>query len=380
MLKESGEARIIVDDWRPEEPLDQLRPMACDGGWWGYTDFTTKDSNEDISYPGPESDAEGEESEGREEDPVQTADEPRLETGGAMTPGGATPEARTGRTTSRSAGRDTLHGEPEEEPEGQEPLRSRSRDREERPSIRAMRVPGPDRQDVRDEERQRSREREGAVRALRVPGVIDEASSRRRRQNHPTFIPVMWSADEVRAYLRDRGIHDDYWDYYAHLGMLRRHHLIRRTELFGHDPRDPGWAGCGHPKEDFTGLRRTLIMRHNGYITCIVDSFCLRIQLINSVPDYVMRGGGDVLISSFAMESTSQDHHHEAMLKIQMLMTMKTQKIQPRPLQSQSLKVLRKRGSPAPRLQIAKRGARPRRFRARIRMVQQEALVVWRLW
>lgn len=105
-----------------------------------------------------------------------------------------------------------------------------------------------------------------------VPG----ASDRRRRQNIADFIPVLWGAADVRAYLRDRGSEEDYWDYYADLQMLRRHHVTCRTELFGHDPRDPGWSSCGKSREDFTGLRRTMILQHlqhNGYIMCVVDSF-----------------------------------------------------------------------------------------------------------
>ena len=70
-------------------------------------------------------------------------------------------------------------------------------------------------------------------------------------------------AADVRAYLRDRGSEEDYWDYYADLQMLRRHHVTCRTELFGHDPRDPGWSSCGKSREDFTGLRRTMILQQS---------------------------------------------------------------------------------------------------------------------
>ena len=93
-----------------------------------------------------------------------------------------------------------------------------------------------------------------------------------------------WTPEQLQAYLDDRAptypdgtpAADDYWDYNADHGLLRRHHILRRDSLFGHQEADqPAWAVCGLRRSEIQEARRTVIIGPDGQLTCIYDNWAV---------------------------------------------------------------------------------------------------------
>ena len=75
---------------------------------------------------------------------------------------------------------------------------------------------------------------------------------RQRRYNNAKVFTELATPRWIKRYISARASREDYWDYDGDKGMLRRHHAVRRTDLFGHDPLDPLWNQCPIPRRDLS--------------------------------------------------------------------------------------------------------------------------------
>ena len=81
-----------------------------------------------------------------------------------------------------------------------------------------------------------------------------------------------WTPERLEAYLNDRQ-EWEYWDYNGDNGLLRRHHIMPRGSLFGHNPEDqPAWERCPR-RSQLQESRRTVMIGPGGQITCIFDNW-----------------------------------------------------------------------------------------------------------
>ena len=64
-----------------------------------------------------------------------------------------------------------------------------------------------------------------------------------RRRNKARFFEEKWTEARVQKYLHQHSdeAEGDFWEFKENRGLLRRHHIYKRAELFGHDEWDQAW-------------------------------------------------------------------------------------------------------------------------------------------
>ena len=125
-----------------------------------------------------------------------------------------------------------------------------------------------------------------AVRMLQVPqmplGAIQAMrAGRDRRQNQAHLVRTRWTEariDELMDHREDTA-YGDYWEYFGHRGLLRRHHSLERQELFGHAAEDEqAWREAPITRDALATRRRTTIIKldQTGMVYHIHDSWVFR--------------------------------------------------------------------------------------------------------
>ena len=82
------------------------------------------------------------------------------------------------------------------------------------------------------------RSRVKAMRVLPLGAVQGMDPGTVRRRNVARIVKTRWSNARVDMHMDGVGDEEygDYWEYFPHRGLLRRHHVHPRQELFGHLP------------------------------------------------------------------------------------------------------------------------------------------------
>ena len=78
---------------------------------------------------------------------------------------------------------------------------------------------------------------------------------------------------------REDTAYGDYWEYFGHRGLLRRHHSLERQELFGHAAEDEqAWREAPITRDALATRRRTTIIKldQTGMVYHIHDSWVFR--------------------------------------------------------------------------------------------------------
>ena len=125
-----------------------------------------------------------------------------------------------------------------------------------------------------------------AVRMLQVPqmpvgGVQAVPVGRERRGNHASVVRTRWLESRIDEEMdrRQNPEFGDYWEYWGHRGLLRRHHTQERQELFGHAAEDEGaWREAPITRAALDARRRSTLIRvdQTGIIHCVHDSWVFR--------------------------------------------------------------------------------------------------------
>ena len=112
------------------------------------------------------------------------------------------------------------------------------------------------------ESRKKGEPRIQAVRVLPMGGSQRISPGRDRRSNEATIIRTRWPDARLDHYADNTDPdHGDYWEFFAHRGMLRRHHTVPRCELFGHA--EGHWADAPVRRQELLLRRRTTILKMN---------------------------------------------------------------------------------------------------------------------
>ena len=113
----------------------------------------------------------------------------------------------------------------------------------------------------------------GAIQAMRA--------GRDRRQNQAHLVRTRWTEariDELMDHREDTA-YGDYWEYFGHRGLFRRHHSLERQELFGHAAEDEqAWREAPITRDALATRRRTTIIKldQTGMVYHIHDSWVFR--------------------------------------------------------------------------------------------------------
>ena len=105
-----------------------------------------------------------------------------------------------------------------------------------------------------------------AMRMLPLGAVQGLEPGTDRRNNVARIVKTRWSNARVDMHMDSVGDEEygDYWEYFPHRGLLRRHHVHPRQELFGHLPAAHGpWEVAPVEKERLLVRRRTTILTLN---------------------------------------------------------------------------------------------------------------------
>ena len=134
-----------------------------------------------------------------------------------------------------------------------------------------------------------------AVRMIQVPqmpvGAIQAIrAGRERRQNQAHLVRTRWTEARIDELMDHREItaYGDYWEYFGHRGLLRRHHNLERQELFGHSAEDePAWREAPITRDALVTRRRTTIIKldQTGLVYHIHDSWVFREEEDQRRPD-----------------------------------------------------------------------------------------------
>ena len=130
---------------------------------------------------------------------------------------------------------------------------------------------------------------------------------RNRRRNAVKAFTELATPSWILQYVQDRNSEEDFWDYNRDIGVMRRHHSVRRTELFGHDPLDPNWENSPFPRRSLSPWRRSTLLFYNGDIIHLIDCWNYREPLDQIRPsicdqgwwgftDFGLIGGEDISI------------------------------------------------------------------------------------
>ena len=314
-MDEQGSVFHVHDYWTHFMPEDQYRPTVCDDLWVGFTDFALP-GREPLEFMPPFDPSSGlsnpptddEEDDGPEEAGVSSTASPdsqEIDAPEEVEDDGQRGTWLTCGSTMLGCTTEIPEESEEEEPEVESG----------RPQLKMFRftfgepvagdVVGSG--DGRGPGRFPGERQEGLEdQSQRVhPTWTGQVELRSRRRNNVRVFTEMASPNWVRRYRADRGEGSDYWDLDGNLGRLRRHHIVRRQELFGHDPWDPNWATCPVARRDLSSWRRTTLLFTNGDVVYFVDQWNFREPLDQIRPslcdqgwtgftDFSLRDGEDV--------------------------------------------------------------------------------------
>ena len=113
---------------------------------------------------------------------------------------------------------------------------------------------------------------------------------RERRNNSVRIFTELGTKHLIRKYIKDRYSEEDFWDYNRDIGVMRRHHSVRRTELFGHDHLDPNWENSPFPRGRLSPWRRSTLLFYNGDIIHLIDCWNYREPLDQIRPSICDQG------------------------------------------------------------------------------------------